>query len=318
MINIQLPRWLVPCVVVVSMCLVGCSAALLSPDDTSPSAIPTFSPIVVSPQSSPEPQICTPTPGPVPATHTPCPTQTPMPTLVPTLTADEERAFVVEMLETNGGCELPCWWGVTPGETTWQAVKDQFGLYYGHGDTRSDGTVYHYGPTYGLSPERTWNYYIAHTFVERDGIVQSIQVMSEVNRNAQAGHSAQDWHHYSLDQILAHYGQPSQVWIAFVPVIEIGSSPYYDITLVYEHFGFRILYSGAAVQDDAVMRTCLRFEQVTRILLNLQTSPMEPTMLEGHWLSLEEATGMDVETFYRTFRNANSDVCLESPAEMWP
>ncbi|MCP4538783.1 MAG: hypothetical protein GY832_16745 [Chloroflexi bacterium] len=28
------------------------------------------------------------------------------------------------MLETNGGCDLPCWWGVTPGQSEWQTVMD--------------------------------------------------------------------------------------------------------------------------------------------------------------------------------------------------
>ncbi len=28
--------------------------------------------------------------------------------------------------ENNGGCELPCWWGITPGETSWQEVHQRF------------------------------------------------------------------------------------------------------------------------------------------------------------------------------------------------
>ena len=32
---------------------------------------------------------------------------------------------------------------------------------------------------------------------------------------------------------------------------------------------------------------------------------------------LIEATGIDVETFYETFRNPETDVCLETPKNLW-
>jgi hypothetical protein len=42
------------------------------------------------------------------------------------MTADEEYALVSEMLQDNGGCRLPCWWGFTPGETSWQTTEILF------------------------------------------------------------------------------------------------------------------------------------------------------------------------------------------------
>ena len=33
---------------------------------------------------------------------------------------------------------------------------------------------------------------------------------------------------------------------------------------------------------------------------------------------LVDATGMDVNTFYKTFKNPNTDVCLETPKDLWP
>ena len=69
------------------------------------------------------------------------------------------------------------------------------------------------------------------------------------------------------------------------------------------------------------MQACPCFEEVTFIVLNLQAPrPGEPVLESSEDPSrpLEEATGMDVETFYETFRNVDSNVCLESPTEMWP
>ncbi len=318
MINLRHSRWLALCMVVVSACLAGCFATTSSPGGTSPSATSVPSPTTAL---SPGTELPTRVFSPVALTVTTLPVHTPVPpasTPYPTLTADQERAFVVEMLETNGGCELPCWWSITPGKTTWQDVRDQLGLYYGHGIPQPDGV--HYEAVYGGAPHTKplFGYYIALEFTELGGTVQSIQVISEVDRNAQASHFVQDWRHYSLNQVLGRYGIPSQVRMHIVPEIEPGASPYYTLGLGYDHLGFYILYLGPAVSEPPVMRVCPRFGEVTGIILYLQSpQPGEP-VLSDDTPTLEEATGMDVETFYETFKNADSDVCLESPAEMWP
>ena len=35
----------------------------------------------------------------------------------------EGQKLVQELLENNGGCKLPCWWGFTPGKTTWVEAR---------------------------------------------------------------------------------------------------------------------------------------------------------------------------------------------------
>jgi hypothetical protein len=47
------------------------------------------------------------------------PTWTPRPTLNP----DEAIRLVQDLLVDNCGCRLLCYWGVVPGETTWQEAK---------------------------------------------------------------------------------------------------------------------------------------------------------------------------------------------------
>ena len=42
------------------------------------------------------------------------------------LEPDEMQAYVREMLQTNGGCELPCWWGIIPGKTSWKEMQAAF------------------------------------------------------------------------------------------------------------------------------------------------------------------------------------------------
>lgn len=41
-------------------------------------------------------------------------------TWLPPLSPTEANAFALGMLETNGECELPCWWGIVPGSSRWE------------------------------------------------------------------------------------------------------------------------------------------------------------------------------------------------------
>ena len=83
-------------------------------------------------EQSPYPSSSTTTPSTIPltstleiektATATQRPTWTLSPTPIlwvdwtplPDLTIDEARENLRNLLETNGGCDLPCWWGITP------------------------------------------------------------------------------------------------------------------------------------------------------------------------------------------------------------
>src|SRR5262245_28586986 len=58
-------------------------------------------------------------------TSTPTPTQTPLPTWTPrpTLPPAQAEALALDLLTHNADCRLPCWWGFTPGQTSWQVAR---------------------------------------------------------------------------------------------------------------------------------------------------------------------------------------------------
>ena len=49
------------------------------------------------------------------------PTSKPTPTRFP---PEQAELMVLDLLENNGGCLLPCWWGIVPGQTTWEEAHD--------------------------------------------------------------------------------------------------------------------------------------------------------------------------------------------------
>lgn len=312
MTDIQCSKWWNYAVVVITMmCIVGCSGPFPETAETLLPEITSSSTVSISPspewptQMSPAPSatlILTPSPSP-----TTCFTHTPRPTPRPTLTADEEYDYVRKMLATNGECELPCWWGITPGETSRSTVRDWF--------IATDGLYFELPHS-----ERPFDYYISQTFSYSDGLVESITVMGESARGYAPESFPQDWQRYAPEQVLTRYGKPSQVYLHLMPPIEANAPVYYTLWLVYDQLGFYILYEGPAVYATPFMRACLDFVQVNRMILQLQVQKPDKSVLEEPELlvTLDEATGMDVETFYELWGGNGNEICIESPTDLWP
>jgi len=171
-----------------------------------------------------------------------------------------------------------------------------------------------------MRPGQIYDSRIWIRFVARDGTVEGIQVEGECLSGV-SEYFAQDWQRYSLDSVLGRYGQPSQVFIALLVGTEASG---YGLLLLYDHLGIAVRYSGSATiigYEPTILRACPRYDEVSPIILWLQ-SPQQGTPLLQHALTpeempefrpLEEATGMSVETFYETFRDPHSGVCLEGP-----
>lgn len=119
--------WYLCVVMVVSLMLLNGCVASVALTPTFPIATPIL--ITDTPTSSPVPPTHTPLPTPTrnpPTPKPPTPTVTPSPTMAPTLTADQEQSLVLDLLQNNAGCQLPCWWGFMPGKATWQTAQAFF------------------------------------------------------------------------------------------------------------------------------------------------------------------------------------------------
>ena len=95
--------------------IVGCAGQVELESVTEPTATSIFTPI---PSRT--------------ATSEPTATFTP----VPTKSVEEREAFIHIMYETNGGCDLPCFWGISPGVDDKQTIIEDFspyGILFDHG-----------------------------------------------------------------------------------------------------------------------------------------------------------------------------------------
>jgi hypothetical protein len=244
-----------------------------------------------------------PTSSSVLSTHTHSVTGTPLPADTPspsTVTPEEERAFVKEMLVTNGGCELPCWWGIAPGEDDWQSAVDFLRVHGGF-------------QLIVLSSDDVYEYEVLHTLAEGDGKVQSIKVVGSTKWESPSESFAQDLSRYSLDRVLARYGTPSRVRVV-LNEYGGGGGPFYALLVFYDEAGVGIRYHGHALRENGLFRVCFSFSDITLWLQSPKASmPLHMNVDPDEWLysvPLHEATGMSAEEFRETFQQPG--VCLEA------
>ena len=232
---------------------------------------------------------------------------------LPTLTADDAKKLVRKLLEDNAGCHLPCWWGITPGKTTWAEARhflESFSVYVGE----TGGVQVPLPAPYSNAT------FMDHGYFIKNGIVDYIRIF---NFNLAPN--------YSLPKFLETQGQPSEIWIRTFSQEEIGQQNF-AFDLFYLDKGILVEYGTATpIKDVAVrgkLQNCLRgvdspfiylwspeknkmsFQDAKQKFLDTTNLPEPKPLLE--------ATGMDVRTFYETFKNPETDVCIYTPKALWP
>lgn len=222
---------------------------------------------------------------------------------------------MADQLKTNGGCKLPCWWGIIPGNTKFRAVIDSFkqqgiNLYL----------VRDLAGVLGVDvPHSTqlFDYRFSMELTAEQGVISRLKVDGETYKLTGSQRFASDWQRYSLSDILQGYGQPSAIRFISGPPAERDAPVLYTLTLLYEPLGFAISYSGPAQFDNQsnVIQACPRIEQMNDIRLTL-VSPGEPVSKSSSDLAdlgptLQETIGISIEEFYGKFKRLNNKSCLD-------
>lgn len=290
--------------------LVSCKAFSL-PSPT-PTSIPTMPPATSAPIIQPTQQFVialtptfTPTFSP-PLVENPTPLSTQLPI--------EAEKTILDLYQNNGNCLLPCFWGFTPGLTEWHTAKQfmttfAYEIYPNNPEGESFiREVYFSLPQVSSVP-------IDHMYGIERGIITTIEAyLLMVPDNIP-------------QSVLSTYGPPTEVWLltANTPMDDFLG---FYVTLFYGEDHFLLTYSGQGTVIDEKVRGCLS-EQAPSLRLVAWSPEQELTFAEAidglheprpilYNLPLEEATDMNVDTFYEMFKNANEPICLETDAQLWP
>jgi hypothetical protein len=154
-------------------------------------------------------------------------------------------------------------------------------------------------------------------FTIQDGVIARIEIVIGGAINT-----------YNLSQILDVYGQPMEVWLSTYSRSREGSLPFTTV-LFYQEKGIVIAYYDEADEQDAQIKGCP--QQYPAYVLVVWSAEEDISFEEAvnnsqelgsfeelNYLSLEESTGLSVETFYETFKDPDNMTCLKTPANLWP
>jgi hypothetical protein len=265
----------------------------------------------------------TPTPPPLPS-RTLAPSLTS--TMEPTLTDQFSEAYILELLETNGDCALPCFWGIIPGQTALEEAKRSSYHLGWHGGDYFNGTIFATGRTY-LNQHLT----VLVSFFKSTAMVGSIHV-SIAGENYLNLVKA-----YTFKQIISTYGVPTQVWINLATALEINTP---DVTafctqLYYKESAILAKYCGSAVKIGSAYRLCPtnpnygnQDESATQGAVSLtlgipgkMNTPEELIKPFGPFdgmKTIDEALGLSPFEFYNKAVSNQSLVCYETQRDIWP
>lgn len=250
------------------------------------------------------------------STYTPTsePTKIPEATWTPLPTLSEEEAFILvdDLLKNNAGCHLPCFWGITPGLTTWDEASHFLASFVSR--IRVGGEGYRPSSNGVLYAVKGQSYESSINFVISNDIITVIR----------AGSLSPEFI-AQLHLLLLEYGLPEQI---FIRTFDNSPGSYIRFTLVFYYQELRILasYEYKAQRIGEIVQACPSLEEGAGIMLwaedvEFTLDEMEVEVFGSdpatHFRNLEDVTDYSYESFYEAFTDSTYSNCIETLAEHW-
>jgi len=240
-------------------------------------------------------------------------TPTRMPSSGYTISTPSEKdssELTLELLRTNNGCDLPCWWGIVPNQTTWANAEDflkPFSNIYERQPT-NEWSVYDIGSP--VSKEFSELGEVSAVFAAQDGLVKEIKI------------SGFDEKTYHLSSFLQNYGVPAKILIsAYSSGFGRPEVPL-SVDLYYPEKGINALYGIYASIKGTQIYGC---EKSPVIFLWASSEYDRSLDYILHWdtqhipyKDIQEATGLSIQNFYSKYKNPENAPCLQTPVNLWP
>ena len=232
-------------------------------------------------------------------------TQTPLNTLEPEQAQDAIRT----LLRAPEKCTAPCFWGITPEQTSLEEAKIIFahlGLQLKH--TRTVDNIEYYSLTYddgGLS--------VIPILAIQNNFVMTIRV-NIFPGNDRSG-VPREWLAYSPETLVSQYGTPSQVDF-FVgrgaPDLEYVMGLYFDaVDLIVQYGSYDV---GAGATDS--FHICPLVDEIDSVFIWLGKNPEYPPLIA---VPLTEATELTLDNFAELMMVENPyNACVDLRMEMFP
>lgn len=167
--------------------------------------------------------------------------------VVPTLSVEQQRKRFQELYQPGSDCQLPCWWGIHPGTTTWDdasRVLSPIGSISEYQDRRDVANYYFWlfpgGP---LAPN---GQELSVGIAVQNGIVQGLAFNSYwLEQPART----------ALSEFLRLFGEPDEIWLQLMPV-SVDNVPKYRLQLFYRNKGSISMSGDARLVRDGLLEVC--------------------------------------------------------------
>jgi len=230
---------------------------------------------------------------------------------LPTATREKNWQQIGWLLQSNGGCDQPCFMGLIPEVTTLTEYKDFLSKTGMGGSETNPGYysfAYHYKTHLGIN-----------AVVEIQGdVIKNIRVILGGFENSPTI-SRQDWSAFLPEKILQTYGKPSKVGF-FISDLRKVNDPQpkvlFDFVFVYEDIDLVVYYDCGGIDDqkDGIYRFCPGSDKIYTI--NIWLGKYKETINEARYgIKLEDATFLSIEEFYERFTQNPTEFCLELNAD---
>lgn len=289
------PASLIRCVAVLPLVTAACMSTT-SAQPTHPAAGATrgASTATSSPSAAPATQIT--------------PTWTPRATIQPHLL----DSYLFDLVSRDPDCLLPCWWGITPGETSWEDARQVFeviGAEIVSGPGSMPGLV-----TFNIKyPLPGTDHAGGARILVRDGRVETLFVSAETN----------PWQ-LRLHQVLSDYHAPDEVLVKTYASSPDGSLPFL-LVLVNRGSQYMALYSLEATATDSFLVACPADIPPSTYVWSRDSQWSDETIQEvvlgpdpsSPLRRLQDVTSMSIPDFVERFREADPATCIETSASNW-
>lgn len=250
-------------------------------------------------------------------------TQTPLPQSSPTMASwvritpnapvplPTAKANVAELLKTNGGCTLPCWWGIEPAKTRFTSAFSQLSSLTTFIVVKKNDEIGSLDAEFRFPvPETTSSRELTIIYKVEKEIVQLIEVNPGKDNQ------------YRFSQLLKDYGDPEEVWVE--GLFDPTSNNPFIIYFYYPHKGIVATFWVDATDQGDKFQVCPGPIPPTVLVL------WEPDGIEGFidfsgktydlayikkekrvLILLEQATE-------QTLEEISESNCFETAKKIWP
>lgn len=235
-------------------------------------------------------------------------TATPNPTLLPS----EVEAKTLELLQDNGGCFLPCFWGFVPDKDDGDFLTFLAEI----GNEDGSITIIRDDLFLNIQTAIAGDSNAVYTKVYYESVSGRKIVYNSPSYN-------EYFQYYSLHNLLTIYGPPDQVFIVLdTGIAEMGLGvDLYLLSVEYPKDGWMAVFEMPLQSTDGVFRGC-----PSEALVNLRTwlpeNKPQGAFIGGfggndksYLFTIEEATSLTIDEFYQKFKSPTAG-CLETSADI--